>query len=311
MAVQLPRRDVLTSLTAGATATAALSLQAKPTLASGKTADRVPFDPTDPRANSMAFLKLVGSQDDEIVRRWFTGKTYAYFPGEPVRELFYHDGFYLGKFWKQDDGTHRSTIYEITFKRDIETGKLLETWDNPFTGRTDELMNSVGGPQERIYNDWGWDRPEKARGPENPRMLEWNFINDTAWFTWDIFFRFRNPIQPDVYPEESSGEYLNLVNLTNYYGSLSDIENPNILNAPATLFYNSVTGWQPWMRMGQRPGTLIGKSVGVKLNSFEELPREVFEAGEQKFPGCLTEKVQWPEGQYMWADFVGGDFYQD
>lgn len=310
MTVHLPRRDVLTSLTAGATATAALSLQTKPTLAAGA-ADRVPFDPSDPWANTMAFLKLVGSQGDEMVRRWFTGKVYAYFPDEPVRELFYTEGFYLGKFWKQDDGTHRSTLYEITFKRDIETGKLLERWDNPFTGRTDEVMDSVGGPQERIYNTWGWDRPEKARGPDNPRKLEWYFVNDTAWFTWDGFYRFRNPVQPDVYPLESSGEYLNLVNLTNYYGSLSDIENPNVLNAPGTMFWNAITGWQPWMRMGQQSGELIYKAVGVKLDSFEDLPREVFEAGEQRFPGCLTEKIQWPDGEYMWADFAGGSFYPD
>lgn len=307
----IDRRHMLSSLSAGAMASAAMSIQAKPTLADGHSRERVPFDPSDTRAASMAVLKMLGSQADEMVRRWFTGKVYAYFPGEPVKELFYADGFYLGKFWKQDDGTHRSTIYEITFKRDLETGKLLERWNNPFTGRTDELMDSIGGPQERLYNDWGFDRPDRARGPDNPRLFDWTIVNDTAWFTWDAFLRFRNPVQPDVYPEHSSGEFLNLVNLTNYYAKLSDLENPNVLNTPATMFWNAIAGWQPWMRMGQRPGTLIHKSIGVQLDSFEDLPKEVFEAGEAKYPGCLTEKVQWPEGQYMWADFAGADFYDD
>ena len=307
----MERRTLLSSLSAGAMASAALSLQAKPTLATGHKRDRIPFDPTDIRASSMAVLKMLGSQADEMVRRWFTGKVYAYFPGEPVRELFYSDGFYLGKFWKQNDGTHRSTIYEITFKRDLETGKLLEKWNNPFTGRVDEPMDSVGGPQERLYNDWGFDRPERARGPDNPRDFQWTIVNDSAWFTWDAFLRFRNPIQPDVYPEHSSGEFLNLVNLTNYYAKLSDLEDPSVLNTPATMFWNAIAGWQPWMRMGQTPGTLFHKAVGVQLNSFEDIPREVFEAGEAKYPGCLTEKVQWPEGQYMWADFAGADFYDD
>ena len=306
------RRDLLKQVTAGSLATAALSLQSTPTLAQGGAGRRrIPFDPTDVEQSSWAFLKMVGSQGDETVRRWFTGKLYAFFPGEPIRELFYSDGFYLGQFKKLEDGVHYSNLYEITFKRDLETGKLLETWDNPFTGRKDTVIDSVGGPQERIYNKWGFDRPDRARTAETPRLLPWTIIYDTAWFTWDAFLRFKNPLQPDAFPEMSSGEYLNLLNLTNYYGQLSLIEDPDVLNMPATLFWNAVTEWQPWMRMGQRPGCLVYKSVGVKLDSFQDLPKEVFEAGEARYPGCLTEQVQWPEGQYMWADIAGKNFYED
>lgn len=300
----MDRRTLIKSASAGAFAHAALALRAEPTLAKSSPPTRVPFDPTDIEASTQAFLKLVGSQGKETVRRWFTGKVYAYFPGEPVQELFYSDGFYLGDFWPEPDGTHRSRLFEITFKRDIRTGKLLERWKNPFTGRVDEVMDSVGGPQDRVYNAWGWDNPKKPRGPDNPRELDWTIIDDTAWLTWDAMLRFKNPLPVADFPLASSGDYLNLVNLTNYYGRLSDIENPQVLNAPGTLFWAAITGWQPWMRMGQRPGALIYKSVGVKVASFDKLPKPVFEAGEARFPGCLTEKVDWPEGNYMWFDYA-------
>lgn len=47
--------------------------------------------------------------------------------------------------------------------------------------------------------------------------------------TWDLFLRFKNPLQPDKFPLKSSGEMLDLVNLTNYKGKLSDIEDPDRL----------------------------------------------------------------------------------
>lgn len=305
------RRRLLMVGGAGAMAAAALAVQAPRTLAAGVRGTRIPFDPSVPRQSSMGFLKFAGSQGNETVRRWYTGKVLAWLPGEPTREIFQFEGFNLGRFWRNDDGTHGSTIHEITIKRDPRTGQLLKEWSNPFTGRVDKVMNSIGGPQERVYNEWGWDRPEKARRHDNPRRIDWTIVDDTAWLTWDLLLRMPNPVTADRYPLESSGAMLDLVNLTTYTGSLSDLEDPNVLNAPAILAWNGVTSWEPWMRMGQRPGWLLYRTIGVKVADFRDIPADVFAATEAAFPGCLEEKVPWPDGQYLWADFVGGKFFQD
>ncbi len=311
----LERRDILKGASVGALgsmATAALATQAKADVSSGARR-RVPFNPDDLRQSTMALLKLTGSLGNETIRKWFTGKVYAYFPGAPVQELFYLDGFYLDRYEAREDGTRFSTRFEITLKRDLESGELLEQWDNPFTGRTDSVINSVGGPQFKIYNDWGFALPERARTANNPLLLDWMIMGDDAWVTWDSFLRFTNPLQPEEYPLESSGEMLDLVNLTNFKGRLSDIEDPEMLNAPGVMFWNAVSGWQPWMRMGQKPGTLIYKAIGVKLDSFSQLPEPVFAAAEKAFPGHLSEQVPWQEGNYQWFDRTGAkweDFIQ-
>ncbi|MGJ8563084.1 MAG: DUF1838 family protein [Alphaproteobacteria bacterium] len=83
-------------------------------------------------------------------RKWFTGKVCAYRPGQPTILLFYMDGFYLTKYEALPNGTHLATRYEITIKRDIKIGELLDRWENPMTGHTNVVENSVGGPQKNF-----------------------------------------------------------------------------------------------------------------------------------------------------------------
>lgn len=300
------RRDILTGLSVGPMASVALATMGASACASTgaplRESARVPFDPLDVKASTMAFLKLTGSLRSELVRRWFTGKVYAYRPGEKTIPLFYLDGFYLENYEAMPDGSHIMTRYEITIKRELETGKLLKTWDNPMTGRQDTAENSVGGPQQKIYNAWGFDQVKYPRTAENPLDLEWMVIGDDAWVTWDLFLQFKNPLQPDEYPLRSSGEFLDLVNLTNYKGKLSDIENPDVYNAPGVMFWNGISSWSPFMRMGQTPGALVYKCIGVKLDKWTDLPAQVFDATEEAFPGHLTEQVAWKDGNYAWFD---------
>lgn len=297
----------LTGLSTGALALGGLTACTDKSSTPVTTRKRIPFDPSDVRQSTMAFLKLSGSLGNETVRMWFTGKAYAYFPGEPVVPLYNLDGFYLSEYEALDDGSHKATRYEVTIKRDLETGELLETWNNPFTNRTDTVVNNVGGPQYKIYNDWGFGRPDTVRTADNPLILEWNIVGDQVWCTWDLFIRFKNPLQPNQFPLESSGEMLNLVNLSNYKGSLSDIEDPDVLNTSGELIWNAVSGWQPWMRMGQKPGTIIYKAIGVKVDSFKDIPTQIYDAAEKAFPGHLSEQRPWQEGSYQWFDHKGAE----
>lgn len=273
--------------------------------------ERVPFDPEDITQSTQAFLKLSGSLGNEVVRHWYTGKVYSYIPGVPTQPLFYIDGFYLSTYEALNDGVNQFKRHELTIKRDLNTGDLLEAWKNPFTGRTEIVNNSVGGPAYKLYNQWGFDRPEKARTKDNPLILDWMVFEDEAWVTWDIFTRFKNPIRPERYPLESSGDMLELTNLTNYKGKLSDIEDPNVINAPGVMIWNAISSWQPWMRMSQRPGCLLYKAIGVKVNRFRDMPPQIFDAAEKAYPGQLSEKVPWKEGNYSWFDFVGAEWGQE
>lgn len=304
----LSRRSLLSAATLAPASSLIAGCQAAPTFASDNRQtprNRVPFEPSDVSQSTQAFLKLSGSLGNEVVRLWFTGKVYAYIPGEPTRELFYLDGFYLTRYEARSDGTHKHTRYEVTIKRNLETGELLERWDNPYTGRTDSVKNSVGGPQYKIYNQWGFDNLDNVRGPSNPRPLDWMVFGDDAWLTWDLFLRFKNPIDKMKSPLEYSGEFLELTNLTNYKGKLSDIEDPDMLNAPGVMFWNGISSWQPWMQMGDRAGALVYKTVGVKVESFDVVPTQIFDATEDAFPGHLSERVPWADGNYQWFDFAG------
>lgn len=303
----ISRRNLLSIASIGPMAGLVASAQASKTFANvdqSKRQDRVPFEPTNVTHSTNAFLKLTGSLATEPVRHWFTGKIYLYVPGEKTRELCYTDGFLNTQYTALEDGTHKHERYEIVINRDIESGDILEEWKNPFTGRTNQVAHTVGGPQYKVYNQWGFDSPKKARGPDNPRPLDWIIFGDDAWLTWDLFLQIKNPISKEKHPLEYSGDLLDLTNLTNYKASLSDIEDPNILNAPSVMFWTGVSSWFPWMQMGEKQGALIHKVIGTKVDSFSDLPEQVFRAAEKAFPGHLSEQRPWMEGAYPWNDFV-------
>lgn len=73
----ISRRNILAAGSIGPMAAAAMAAKAIPVYGK-KQSKRVPFDPANMRQSTMALLKLTGSQGNEIIRKWFTGKIYSF-----------------------------------------------------------------------------------------------------------------------------------------------------------------------------------------------------------------------------------------
>lgn len=60
--------------------------------------------------------------------------------------------------------------------------------------------------------------------------------------------------------------------LFQFFARATDMDDPDVGNVPCTLSWTRVAPWLPWMRMADRPGTLVYHCRGAKLAGWAAVP---------------------------------------
>lgn len=269
--LDLSRRDVLQLAAGLGVAGAAAASPAVAAAAKGKA--KTPATPTvkfnntfnfaDPEWNRDAYARLQGDVDFTKTRfGWIGGPVFGVVPGEKVKPLFYMEGFSACRLIPVEDG-YRKLLREIVVYREATPyggpGKILETWDNPYTGETVRVVPIMNDPFN--YNitlnfpeppSFGGLNQEKP--PKIPFRLPWSVKGDMLHLQTDIHLYYPNALQPDKWPRESSGPMVQVSELFRYYVRVEDMKNPKLTQVPCSGCWSRITPWLPWMLMGTRPG---------------------------------------------------------
>jgi hypothetical protein len=70
---------------------------------------------------------------------------------------------------------------------------------------------------------------------------------------------------------------------------LSDLQAPDAKRVPCLTGYTSVVSWRPWLKMGDRPGHLMGQGAGRYGVSLESLPANWHAATAALRPDVLRD----------------------
>jgi hypothetical protein len=70
---------------------------------------------------------------------------------------------------------------------------------------------------------------------------------------------------------------------------LADLNNPDLDSMPATLHFQNLAPWMPWMKMGQEPGLATWQLLGTKVESTDDMPDRLRRRLESDYPGWLNE----------------------
>jgi hypothetical protein len=204
------------------------------------------------------FIKLRSSLDGQQSFLTWSGSIYAWIPGERRKKLFNMLGMSVSRCIPVDGESWDFTSRELTYYLDPETGKILNRWENPWTGETLTVVHVANNPvQGRL----------KGQFP-----AEVNDDMTTFWF--DLFPHYPNPLADDPkFAQYSPQEIYQATELFKLTVPTEDLQNPD-LNSVSKLFlsWDRIGPWLPWMKMGDRPGQLIYSGRGVKVNDFTELP---------------------------------------
>jgi len=227
-----------------------------------------------------AFRRIQCSLKDETpaVYGW-NGRAYSRVPGEPDRLLFRVTGMNIRQcVTVKDDklGTgFRMVSREILLYQDPESGELLNTWENPWTGETVDVI--------QIENDPVNQRPMHEKLPNGePLVMPFESIGNQWWMTSTIPLFYTNALGGE-YQDYVGGKY-HATEMFNFFGDVDDLQLEAGDTANIRIGWERISDWLPWMKMRGRAGILYFHTSGRKLDDFEQLPDIIKDFIDEEFP---------------------------
>jgi hypothetical protein len=237
-------------------------------------ADHPAIDLAAPRERLEAYIRANGDTSGAPVATWASGRVYAYVPGEKPRALFGLEVLGMSRFQKIEGGylrLHR----EIGLYTDLSSGEVLKSWRNPWLKRDVEVIPIQNDPVNRRFT------------VENTSfsMLE---SGDDVMFYREVPLRYPNPLDPATYPQNSSGEFYEAIEMFNTFVQRRALADPRQTSVPSTGSWTRFGPWLPWMEMGSRQGYLLYHSRSLKpRDGLKALPAALRQHVAANFPKYL------------------------
>lgn len=253
-----------------------------------------PLDLESQEGSTEAMVKMRCSLDpSEDVILWWSGTLFAQLPGKAPSALMGFEGYNICRSEKLEDGTWRLATRELTFYRDLRTGEILGEWDNPLNGRRVEVVDVANDPVNTVLNAPGRSFP-----------VPWVEAGDQLLVTLNIPLSYPNPLQPDAWPEESSGPVYVGSEHFMFFVPRAAMEDATLSQAPVTYGWTRVGPWLPWMRMGQAEGNLLYIGQGNKRQAISELPDDIQALVRERYPEYATAPREWVQpNATSWTEY--------
>lgn len=288
----ISRRGILGGAGMGAAGAAAASMM--PASASAAVPDG--FDTMDPETNLRTLLKIQGDLSGDDILSGFGGKAWMWVPGEANYLAFQTYGIGATRLDYQGDGVWNFHHREVLYYMDPKTGEILDTWTNPVTGRTVEVMHILNDPVNRI---------SRVNGGFRSPPFDHQIVGDRIVFQIDVFRTKENPISRKKYPLHSQTDVYQSCELWAISSSLSEVANPDVTTASNHTAWARNGMWLPFMEMGNRPGHMVYHSQSFKLmNGAAELPKHILDYTEKHYPKYLEAPREWQglaENENTWS----------
>lgn len=174
----------------------------------------------------------------------------------------------------------RLHAHNLSYPRDLESGKFTSTARNPVTGET------VTVPPTVLIDD-----PGTIHNPVGFR----NINGDGTYQVRYTMFRLEDellkldsvrgapPDKPVTHQENSCA-----------WCPFDEFTNSTITSLPAHFVGSYLYEYPKWLNMGERPGHLMAMFDGKKISSVEELPDEYLDRARREYPDLLRPR---------WEDF--------
>jgi hypothetical protein len=231
------------------------------------------YDIMKPENAGSAFVRLRGDTNgSDVIADWHT-TVFIVEPGKRAMPIMRLDGFNVGRAIKKDDGTYQWLSREVAYYRDLKTGNILDKWENPLTGQTNDVLQVVNDPVNGTFG--------------GPRPMPWRVKGEDVFLSVDVPLSYPNALLPADFPEESTGPTYFATESFMFFAKLKDFANPKLTSVPSSYAWARTGPWLPWMKMGTRPGYVLYTGQGKKLKNASELDPVVREYTEKNYPDFM------------------------
>jgi hypothetical protein len=244
------------------------------------------LDLTKPEDVIAAEIKLGCAADPQKPRMsWMSGKIIGRRQGEADRHLVDVQGVntracQIVSDPKRGPG-YRSVTREIMFYLDPTTGKILETWINPYTGETVDVIHMFNDPVNM-------PEPKHAYGKDG-KPVTWpgRIVNGLAVTSnANSFFR-DGPMSGD-FQDYVGGKYA-VVEVSTMMIPAADwlnTETPGPVRGASA--WTRVSPWLPWMKMAGREGQTVLAATWFTAATLDEAPEPLKSEVRAKYPIFAT-----------------------
>ncbi len=229
--------------------------------------------------NLLAMRKIqCSTQDGEALTYGWEGNVFSRVPGERDKLIFKVEGMNIracGPLADEPNGPgFKLVTREILLYLDPKTGKVLDRWENPWTGKTVDVIHVTNDPVNQRFASKGRDG--------RPFILPFVIQGDQFWLTSTVPLFYTNPLGGE-YQEYVGGTY-HATEMFNFFGDINELSDPATTSLPAAVGWARLSGWLPWMEMGDRAGLLYFHTAGRKLDSYDDLSEMMRDEIAQNYP---------------------------
>ena len=242
------------------------------------------LDLDNPRENLTALIKLQADTSGADVIGGFPGEVWGWVPGEGNKLLFRSYGIGASHAEEMEDGWrfyHRELMYYL----DPESGEILDTWVNPYTGKEVEVLHILNDPVHRFY---------AFEGGRFSFPWPYTVMGDDLVFRISVFSFRDSVLSRSDYPVHSANDKYQASELWMMNGRVSEVMNPDITSASCVTSWARVGQWLPFMEMGNRPGVMVYHSDSYKLlEGVKQIPADILAHTEKNYPKYLESPKEW------------------
>ncbi|PZG04137.1 hypothetical protein C1J01_45005 [Nonomuraea aridisoli] len=209
------------------------------------------------------FIRVRASSDGAETISYWTGDVYGWQDDGGPHHLFGFEGVNVARAVETDAGWQLLTR-EAALYLDPATREVVDTWDNPFTGRQVEV--------EHVFND-----PVNQRLGAHPVPV--THLGDRVAFNVDVRLAYPSPLTVADYPDHSAADTYRALELFQFFAEAKDLD-AGLPDVPSVFSWCRVSPWLPWMAMGRRGGALVYHCRGAKV---PEVPARLRERAGERF----------------------------
>lgn len=212
------------------------------------------------------------------------GKLYSRAPGERDRHLFNVVGINTRQCERHTDPRRgngfRSVSREIMVYLDPKTNELLDTWTNPWTGESVEVIHVTNDPVNMR-------EPTFARRADGtPLVLTVRRYDEALVSSREVPLFYDNPMAGN-YQEYIGGAYHAMEIFNTYYRTNDFLDTRRARISESRISWQRISAWLPWMKMRDRPGIMIFNATGFSSFDRARIPPRLLKILETRYPAYL------------------------
>lgn len=224
------------------------------------------LDPNDPDDAHVMSRKIgCSTVDGEAITYWWHGTAFSRRQGERDKALFKVEGMNVRQCTSVSDPErgdgYKLVSRELLLYKDVETGEVLATWDNPWTGETVDVLHVANDPVNFTSYKIGRD------GKASP--FRGTILGDRWWTTNAVPLFYPNPLASE-YQKEIGGTY-HATEMFNFLGDVDSLLDTDTTTAEVQVGWVRMSDWLPWMMMEGRDGIIYMHTAGRKLDSWDDM----------------------------------------